>query len=77
MQFGLAIPQTCPDVPDDILNPANTWVMKLYMTKKAVELTQNFKLVHNLGIPNNGRAEKTLRCIQKRRAETHMDKLFF
>jgi phosphoenolpyruvate carboxykinase (ATP) len=22
-RFGLAIPQTCPDVPDDILNPAN------------------------------------------------------
>jgi phosphoenolpyruvate carboxykinase (ATP) len=23
--FGLAIPQTCPDVPDDILNPSKTW----------------------------------------------------
>jgi phosphoenolpyruvate carboxykinase (ATP) len=22
--FGLAIPQTCPDVPDDILNPSKT-----------------------------------------------------
>jgi phosphoenolpyruvate carboxykinase (ATP) len=33
--FGLAIPQTCPDVPDDILNPSKTWVMQLYMTKSS------------------------------------------
>jgi phosphoenolpyruvate carboxykinase (ATP) len=24
IRFGL-IPQTCPDVPDDILNPSKTW----------------------------------------------------
>ena len=23
--FGLAMPKSCPDVPDDILNPRNTW----------------------------------------------------
>jgi phosphoenolpyruvate carboxykinase (ATP) len=32
--FGLAIPQTCPDVPDDILNQAKHGVMQLYDQKQ-------------------------------------------
>jgi phosphoenolpyruvate carboxykinase (ATP) len=41
--FGLAIPQTCPDVPDDILNPSKTWSDATLYDQKAVELAQKFK----------------------------------
>jgi phosphoenolpyruvate carboxykinase (ATP) len=43
MFFGLAIPQTCPDVPDDILNPSKTWSDATLYDQKAVELAQKFK----------------------------------
>jgi phosphoenolpyruvate carboxykinase (ATP) len=41
--FGIAIPQTCPNVPSEILNPRNTWTDKDLYDKKAVELGQKFK----------------------------------
>jgi len=41
--FGIAIPQTCPNVPTEILNPRNTWTDKDLYDKKAVELGQKFK----------------------------------
>ncbi|HJS01152.1 MAG TPA: phosphoenolpyruvate carboxykinase (ATP), partial [Flavobacterium sp.] len=41
--FKIAIPDSCPDVPSDILNPRNTWVDKSLYDIKAVELAQKFK----------------------------------
>lgn len=45
--FGLAIPTDCPGVPNEILNPKNTWEDKAAYDKKANELAlsfvQNFK----------------------------------
>lgn len=41
--FGIAIPQTCPEVPSDILNPRNTWEDKELYDIKEVELAQKFK----------------------------------
>jgi phosphoenolpyruvate carboxykinase (ATP) len=41
--FGLAIPQTCPNVPDEILNPRNTWEDKSAYDAKAHELSEAFR----------------------------------
>ncbi len=41
--FGIAIPQSCPNVPSEILNPRNTWANKDLYDTKAVELAQKFK----------------------------------
>ena len=42
--FGIAIPQSCPNVPSEILNPRNTWEDKDLYDKKAAELGQKFKV---------------------------------
>ena len=41
--FGIAKPQTCPNVPSEILNPRKTWEDPELYDKKAVELAQKFK----------------------------------
>ncbi|WP_269224059.1 phosphoenolpyruvate carboxykinase (ATP) [Flavobacterium sp. IMCC34518] len=41
--FGIAIPQVCPEVPIEILNPRNTWEDKELYDKKASELAQKFE----------------------------------
>ena len=41
--FGIAKPQSCPNVPDEILNPENTWDNPELYNIKAVELAQKFK----------------------------------
>ncbi|MFV8338968.1 phosphoenolpyruvate carboxykinase (ATP) [Flavobacterium sp. LB3P21] len=41
--FGIAKPQTCPNVPSEILNPRNTWEDPELYDKKALELAQKFK----------------------------------
>jgi phosphoenolpyruvate carboxykinase (ATP) len=41
--FGIAIPQNCPDVPSEILNPRNTWEDKDLYDQKAIELGKKFK----------------------------------
>jgi phosphoenolpyruvate carboxykinase (ATP) len=41
--FGIAKPQSCPNVPEEILNPRNTWADKDLYDKKALELAQKFK----------------------------------
>jgi len=40
--FGLAMPTECPDVPDEILDPKNTWKDKSAYDKKAQKLAQAF-----------------------------------
>ncbi len=45
--FGVAVPQSCPDVPSEILNPRDTWVDKEKYDKTAEDLAgifiENFK----------------------------------
>jgi len=41
--FGIAQPETCPNVPNEILDPRNTWEDPELYDKKAVELAQKFK----------------------------------
>ena len=41
--FGIAEPQSCPNVPSEILNPRNTWKDPNLYDTKAVELAQKFK----------------------------------
>jgi phosphoenolpyruvate carboxykinase (ATP) len=40
--FGLAMPKSCPDVPDDILNPRNTWKDANAYDQKANGLANSF-----------------------------------
>lgn len=40
--FGLLMPKNCPDVPNDILNPKNTWADKEAYDQKANELATAF-----------------------------------
>ena len=41
--FGLAMPTTCPNVPDEVLNPRNTWADKESYDKKANHLAGLFQ----------------------------------
>jgi phosphoenolpyruvate carboxykinase (ATP) len=40
--FGLHMPTSCPDVPDEILDPRNTWADTEAYDKKAMELATKF-----------------------------------
>jgi phosphoenolpyruvate carboxykinase (ATP) len=40
--FGVLMPRTCPNVPEEILTPRNTWSDKEAYDKKANELAQLF-----------------------------------
>lgn len=40
--FGLAMPNSCPNVPDEILHPKNTWDNKQDYDKTAAELSKKF-----------------------------------
>jgi phosphoenolpyruvate carboxykinase (ATP) len=40
--FGLQFPTTCPNVPNEILNPRSTWKDKDAYDKKAMELAKQF-----------------------------------
>jgi len=40
--FQVEVPQSCPGVPDEILNPRNTWKDKDSYDKKAAELAKQF-----------------------------------
>ena len=41
--FGISQPQSCPNVPSDILNPRNTWADKDLYDVKAKELGEKFR----------------------------------
>ncbi len=41
--FGLAMPTTCSNVPDEVLNPKDTWSNKEAYDAKATELAKSFK----------------------------------
>ena len=40
--FGVAIPQTCPEVPSEVLNPRSTWADKEAYDAKANQLAKEF-----------------------------------
>jgi phosphoenolpyruvate carboxykinase (ATP) len=40
--FGVAVPQSCPDVPSEVLNPRDTWADKTQYDLKANELAAAF-----------------------------------
>ncbi|MCG9791606.1 phosphoenolpyruvate carboxykinase (ATP) [Flavobacterium algicola] len=42
--FGVAIPQSCPNVPEEILNPRDTWADKELYDEKAKELAGKFEV---------------------------------
>ncbi len=41
--FGLAVPQSCENVPDEVLNPKDTWSDKEAYDKKARHLAKSFQ----------------------------------
>ena len=41
--FGVEIPDSCPGVPDEVLNPRNTWQDKDAYDRKAAELAELFQ----------------------------------
>lgn len=40
--FGLMMPESCPDVPSEVLNPRNTWTDKQAYDQKSADLAQAF-----------------------------------
>ena len=42
--LGLFMPNTCPEVPTELLDPINTWVNKGAYVKKAIRLAHSFHL---------------------------------
>jgi phosphoenolpyruvate carboxykinase (ATP) len=40
--FGVHVPQTCPNVPDEVLNPRNTWADKSAYDETAASLANKF-----------------------------------
>jgi phosphoenolpyruvate carboxykinase (ATP) len=41
--FGLPIPEACPEVPAEVLNPRNTWADKVSYDEKARDLAARFR----------------------------------
>jgi phosphoenolpyruvate carboxykinase (ATP) len=41
--FGLAMPKDCPNVPNEVLNPIDTWESANAYNAKASELSNSFK----------------------------------
>lgn len=42
--FGLFMPKTCPNVPEEILDPMNTWLQKGAYVSKSIQLAHSFHL---------------------------------
>jgi len=42
--FGLFMPKTCPNVPNELLDPMNTWLQKGAYISKSIQLAHSFHL---------------------------------
>jgi len=42
--FGMDVPTSCPEVPDEILDPMNTWTNKSAYISKSIQLAHSFHL---------------------------------
>ena len=42
--FGLRMPESCPNVPDELLDPINTWERRGDYVQKAIQLANSFHL---------------------------------
>ena len=61
--FGLQMPTSCPGVPEEILNPKNTWTDKEAYDKKAQILAKSF--VANFKQYESGASEEILSASPK------------
>lgn len=61
--FGVQIPTSCPNVPDEILNPRNTWADKAEYDNKANELASAF--IKNFSQFSDGVSEEILAAAPK------------
>ena len=61
--FGMMMPKTCPNVPDEILNPRNTWDDKAAYDEKAKDLAQQF--IRNFEKYASGVSKETLAAAPK------------
>lgn len=61
--FGMMMPKSCPNVPDEILNPRNTWEDKAAYDAKAKDLAAQF--VKNFEKYASGASEETLAAAPK------------
>ena len=61
--FGLHMPQICPNIPTDILNPKNTWSDKVAYDAKANDLAKEFRV--NFEPFNSDANEKILAAAPK------------
>jgi phosphoenolpyruvate carboxykinase (ATP) len=61
--FGMAIPQTCPNVPSEILNPRSTWADGNLYDEKAKQLAQQF--IKNFDKYKDGVTEEILAAAPK------------
>jgi phosphoenolpyruvate carboxykinase (ATP) len=42
--FGLFMPTSCPNVPEEMLDPMNTWLQKGAYVSKSIQLAHSFHL---------------------------------
>jgi phosphoenolpyruvate carboxykinase (ATP) len=61
--FGLAVPQSCPNVPDEILNPENTWSNASEYMDSAYNLAEKF--VNNFKAFSDGATEEMMAASPK------------
>lgn len=61
--FGLRMPKTCPNVPDEVLNPGNTWSDKGAYENKANQLAATF--VDNFSQFANKASEEIMKAAPK------------
>lgn len=61
--FGMEVPQSCPDVPSEILNPKNTWSDAAAYDRQANILAQAF--LENFKVYEQFANEELRRCLPK------------
>jgi len=65
--FGLSMPTTCPNVPDEMLSPKNTWEDKNAYNKKALSLAEQF--VNNFKKFESAASEEIMAAAPKTKVE--------